>query len=154
MAIHSSLFKSLIKSLQKQKMLDSALKISALLTTAFLFGGMLLFAGSFAAFLFKVMPVADARVLIRKAFPFFYLYVIATSATAALLTAQQDSISSAVLGMIALTTIPTRQVLMPAINKSTDTDDWVRFMVLHGLSVVITLAHIVASAVVLVRLSS
>jgi hypothetical protein len=135
-------------------MLDTALKISALLTTAFLFGGMLLFAGSFAAFLFKVMPIADARILIRKAFPFFYLYVIAASTTAALLTAQQDLISSAVLAVIALTTIPTRQILMPAINKATDSDDWVRFMGLHGLSVVMTLAHIVASAVVLVRLSN
>jgi hypothetical protein len=135
-------------------MLDTALKISALLTTAFLFGGMLLFAGSFAAFLFKVMPIADARILIRKAFPFFYLYVIAASSAAAVLTAQQDLISSAVLAVIALTTIPTRQILMPAINKATDSDDWVRFMGLHGLSVVVTLAHIVASAVVLVRLSN
>jgi hypothetical protein len=135
-------------------MLDTALKISALLTTAFLFGGMLLFAGSFAAFLFKVMPVADARILIRKAFPFFYIYVIAASTAAAVLTAQQDMISSAVLAVIALTTIPTRQILMPAINKATDSDDWVRFMGLHGLSVVVTLAHIVASAVVLVRLSN
>jgi hypothetical protein len=135
-------------------MLDTALKISALLTTAFLFGGMLLFAGSFAAFLFKVMPIADARILIRKAFPFFYIYVIAASTAAAVLTAQQDLISSAVLAVIALTTIPTRQILMPAINKATDSDDWVRFMGLHGLSVVVTLAHIVASAVVLVRLSN
>jgi hypothetical protein len=135
-------------------MLDTALKISALLTTAFLFGGMLLFAGSFAAFLFKVMPIADARILIRKAFPFFYLYVIAASTAAAVLTAQQDMLSSAVLAVIALTTIPTRQILMPAINKATDSDDWVRFMGLHGLSVVVTLAHIVASAVVLVRLSN
>lgn len=135
-------------------MLDTALKISALLTTAFLFGGMLLFAGSFAAFLFKVMPVADARILIRKAFPFFYTYVIAASTAAALLTAQQDLFSSALLAVIALTTIPTRQILMPAINKATDSDDRVRFVGLHGLSVVVTLAHIVASAVVLVRLSS
>ena len=135
-------------------MLDTALKISALLTTAFLFGGMLLFAGSFAAFLFKVMPIADARILIRKAFPFFYLYVIAASSAAAVLPAHQDLISSAVLAVIALTTIPTRQILMPAINKATDSDDWVRFMGLHGLSVVVTLAHIVASAVGLVRLSN
>jgi Domain of unknown function (DUF4149) len=135
-------------------MLDTALKISALLTTAFLFGGMLLFAGSFAAFLFKVMPISDARILVRKAFPFFYIYVIAASTAAAVLTAQQDMLSSAVLAVIALTTIPTRQILMPAINKATDSDDWVRFMGLHGLSVVVTLAHIVASAVVLVRLSN
>ena len=135
-------------------MFDIIIKISALLTTAFLFGGMLLFASCFAAFLFKVMPVAEARILIRKAFPFFYLYVIATSLIAAILTAQADLINATILGAIALTTIPTRQVLMPAINKSTDSEDKKQFVQLHGLSVLITLAHIVASAFVLVRLSN
>ena len=135
-------------------MFDIIIKISALLTTAFLFGGMLLFASCFAAFLFKVMPFAKARILIRKAFPFFYLYVIATSLVAAILTAQADLINAIILGAIALTTIPTRQVLMPAINKATDNEHKKQFIQLHGLSVLITLAHIVASAFVLVRLSN
>lgn len=65
-------------------MTDAVLRHAALLTTAGLFGGMLLFAGGFAAFLFEVLPVAAARALIRKAFP----------APAA----------------IALTTVPARQV--------------------------------------------
>lgn len=135
-------------------MFDSALKISALLITAFLFGGMLLFASTFAAFLFKVLPQAEARTLIRKAFPFFYLFVITASALASLSTSTHDSTSTLILGLIALTTVPTRQVLMPAINKATDSSDWIQFNALHGLSVVITLTHIVATAVVLVRLSS
>jgi hypothetical protein len=135
-------------------MFESILKISALLTTAFLFGGMLLFAGTFAAFLLKVLPPVEARSLIRKAFPFFYLFVIAASAVASLLTSTHDTNSTLILGLIALTTVPTRQVLMPAINKATDSSDWIRFNALHGLSVVITLSHIVASATVLVRLSS
>ncbi len=135
-------------------MFESVLKISALLSTAFLFGGMLLFAGSFAAFLFKVLPAAEARILIRKAFPFFYLFVIAVSTMASLFAAKNDLTSFTILGLIALSTIPTRQILMPAINKATDGEDWIRFAALHGLSVFITLAHIVSSAIVLVRLSS
>lgn len=44
------------------------LQTASLLVTAFLFGGMLLFSASFAAFLFKYLPPEDARMLIRKAF--------------------------------------------------------------------------------------
>lgn len=139
-------------------MFDDVLKSSALLTSALLFGGMLLFAASFAAFLFKVLPIAEARSLIRKAFPPFYLFVIVTSATDALLVLSSDSknnfISAGMLTMIAATTYPTRQVLMPAINAAADNQLKSRFVLLHSLSVVITLAHIVASAVVILNLAS
>ncbi len=139
-------------------MFDDVLKSAALLTSALLFGGMLLFSASFAAFLFKVLPIAEARSLIRKAFPHFYLFVIVTSATAALLVLGSDStnnfISAVMLAMIAATTYPTRQVLMPAINAAADIQLKSRFVLLHSLSVVITLAHIVASAVVILNLAA
>lgn len=139
-------------------MFDDVLKSAALLTSALLFGGMLLFSASFAAFLFKVLPIAEARSLIRKAFPHFYLFVIVTSATAALLVLGSDStnnfISAVMLAMIAATTYPTRQVLMPAINAAADSQLKFRFVLLHSLSVVITLAHIVASAVVILNLAA
>lgn len=139
-------------------MFDDVLKSAALLTSALLFGGMLLFSASFAAFLFKVLPIAEARSLIRKAFPHFYLFVIVTSATAALLVLGSDStnnfISAVMLAMIAATTYPTRQVLMPAINAAADNQLKSRFVLLHSLSVVITLAHIVASAVVILNLAA
>lgn len=133
--------------------MDTALKISTLLVTAFLFGGMLLFAGGFTAFLFKALPENEARSLIRKAFPYFYLFVITVSLLAAALAALSDLISASTLALIGLTTVPTRQILMPAINAATDSGDWMRFVFLHGASVVITLLHIVASAAVLVRYS-
>lgn len=133
--------------------MDTALKISTLLVTAFLFGGMLLFSGGFAAFLFKALPENEARSLIRKAFPYFYLFVISVSLLAAALAASSDLISASTLALIGLTTVPTRQILMPAINAATDSGDWMRFVFLHGASVVITLLHIVASAAVLVRYS-
>ncbi len=132
---------------------DLWLHAGALLATAFLFGGMLLFAAGFAAVAFKALPVEQARRLIRQAFPPFYLYVIATAAVATLLAAPRDGLGAAVLAAVALSTVPTRQMLMPAINRATDNGQSRRFAWLHGLSVLITLAHIVAAGVVLVRLS-
>lgn len=129
------------------------LRNAALLTTAGLFGGMLLFAGGFAAFLFTALPVEQARALIRKAFPPFYLFVIGVAVLAALLAATVDRTGALALAAIALTTVPARQVLMPAINDATDRGLRQRFARLHGLSVAVTLAHIVVAAAVLVRLA-
>ena len=134
-------------------MLESWLHAGALLTTAFLFGGMLLFAAGFAAVAFKALPPEQARGLIRQAFPPFYLYVVVAAALAALLALRSDALGAAVLAAVALSTVPTRQLLMPAINRATDHGQKKRFVWLHGLSVLITLAHIAAAGVVLVRLA-
>ncbi|MEZ7815052.1 MAG: DUF4149 domain-containing protein [Burkholderiaceae bacterium] len=131
--------------------MNGLLHAVSLLVTAWLFGGMLLFAAGFAAFLFKALPQDEARALIRKAFPPFYLFVIGTAGIAAVLLAPMDSVGATVLALIAVSTIPTRQVLMPAINIATDKGQRKRFLRLHGLSVVITLAHIAAAAAVLLR---
>lgn len=112
--------------------MNGLLHAVSLLLTAWLFGGKVLFAVGFAAFLFKALPQDEARMRIRKAFPPFYLFVLTTAG-------------------IAASTLPTRHVLMPAINSATDNGQRKRFLRLHGLSVVITLAHIAAAAVVLLR---
>jgi hypothetical protein len=130
---------------------ESLLSHAALLITAWLFGGMLLFAAGFAAFLFKVLPAGEARLLIRRAFPPFYLFVLGTATAAALLSIPLDGINATVLALIALTTVPARQLLMPAINDATDRGLRARFARLHGLSVLLTLAHIAAAAAVLIR---
>jgi len=135
-------------------MLHHTLLIAALLATALLFGGMLLFAGSFAAFAFKALPPVDARQLIRAAFPPFYAFVILAATLAALLTLALDAPSALALALIALTTFPTRQNLMPAINRATDAGQTRRFQLLHGLSVLVTLAHIGIAGLVLLRLAA
>lgn len=135
-------------------MLDAFLPGAALLVTAWLFGGMFLFSAGFAAFVFKVLPVADARVLIRQAFPPFYLFVVGTAGVAAVLAWTVDPWSALTLGLIAITTVFARQVLMPAINAATDRGDKRRFAWLHGASVLLTLSHIVAAAAVLLRLAT
>ena len=135
-------------------MLETTVHITALLTSALLFGGMLLFAASFAAFLFKSLPPAEASALIRKAFPSFYIFVIVASGIAAVLAIPSSVISAIILGLIALSTIPTRQMLMPAINAASDAKQKKRFLVLHGLSVVITLVHIGITGFVIVDLAA
>lgn len=127
----------------------------ALLTTALLFGGMVLYSFGFAAFVFNALPAETAGPLIRKAFPHFYLFVLGTSAIAAALAAVALNWTAVVLLIsIAVTTIFARQVLMPAINAATDIGEKARFKRLHGLSVLITLAHIVAAGFVIVQLAA
>jgi hypothetical protein len=125
--------------------------IIALLTTALLFGGMVLYSFGFAAFLFTALPAAVAGPTIRRAFPHFYLFVIASATIAAALVWPSDMVSAALLAFIAASTVPTRQVLMPAINAATDTGAKTRFKWLHGASVLITLLHIGLSGWVLIR---
>ncbi|MEO1492023.1 MAG: DUF4149 domain-containing protein, partial [Pseudomonadota bacterium] len=60
------------------------METAALLITALLFGGMVLYAFGFAAFLFTALPADIAGPTIRRAFPHFYLFVMAISAVAAL----------------------------------------------------------------------
>ncbi|MBS3804419.1 MAG: DUF4149 domain-containing protein [Oleiphilaceae bacterium] len=123
----------------------------ALLLTAMLFGGMVLYSAGFAGFLFAVLPPDTAGASIRRAFPVFYLLVIATSLLGAIFVWSSDTLSAVLLAVIAISTLPTRQILMPAINEASDSGKKRRFAVLHSLSVLITLAHIVISGWVLVR---
>lgn len=124
---------------------------TALLATALLFGGMTLYSFGFAAFVFSALPAATAGPLIRRAFPPFYLFVISAATVCALLLAAVDPVSAGLMAAVAVTTLPTRQWLMPAINRATDAGDRPRFRRLHDLSVVITLAHIGMAGWVLAR---
>ena len=125
----------------------------AVLSTALLFGGMTLYSFGFAAFLFKALPAKTAGEALRRAFPWFYTFVIATSAAAALLWWPRDAVYAAVMAAVAVTTVPVRQILMPAINRATDAGLRQRFKWLHGLSVVVTLGHIAATGWLLSKLA-
>lgn len=132
-------------------MLDVYLQTASLLVVALLFGGMFLFAGGFAAFLFRHLPPEGARMLIRKAFPPFYLFVIVSSGLAMALSRRSDSFSAALMAFVMMTAVASRQLLMPAINRATDSGHRKQFLWLHGISVLLTLGHIVLAAVVLVH---
>ena len=126
----------------------------SILVTALLFGGTVLFSFGFAAFVFTALPAETAGPLIRRAFPHFYLFVLAASLIAVLGTVSNDWISAGIMAAIAATVIFARQVLMPAINAATDAGAKSRFKTLHSISVLITLAHIAGAAWVLLRLAA
>ena len=125
----------------------------AVLSTALLFGGMTLYSFGFAAFLFSTLPAKTAGETLRRAFPWFYAFVIATAVAAALLWWPRNPVFAAVMAAEAMTTVPVRQVLMPAINRATDAGLRRRFKWLHGLSVVVTLGHIAATGWLLTKLA-
>jgi len=56
------------------------------------------------------------------------------------------------MATVALTTVPARQQLMPAINAASDSGNKRRFNLLHGLSVLIGLAQIAVVGYALSRL--
>ena len=124
----------------------------AILVTALLFGGMTLYSFGFAAFLFKALPAPSAGATLRLAFPWFYLFVVVTATAAAFLWWSHDNIAATVMAAVALTTIPVRQLLMPAINRATDSEDRLRFKWLHGASVLVTLSHITVTGWILTRI--
>lgn len=114
----------------------------ALLLTAILFGGMTFFSFGFAPVLFKQLPMAQVRPLLRGTFPYYYLVVIGLSALCTLVAFGVSGRAAALLGLICLGTVYARQMLMPQINAATDRDDQALFKRLHGLSVVIQLVQI------------
>ena len=118
------------------------MNLLSILCVASLFGGMLLFAGGFGTLAFKLLDKTTARSLIRDTFPYFYLYVLANSGTAAALCFFVKKSAFLLLILIFVTTIPNRQFLMPAINDAADSGNKKTWGMLHGLSVIITLTHI------------
>ena len=125
--------------------------VPALLATSLLFGGMVLYSFGFAAFLFTALPANVAGPTIRRAFPHFYMFVMLSAAAAAGLVWAHDAVAAGLLVLIAVTTLPARQMLMPAINRATDEGAKARFKWLHGLSVAITLVHIVLAGLAMTR---
>ena len=125
--------------------------IAALLATALLFGGMVLYSFGFAAFIFTALPTEIAGQTLRRAFPHFYTFVIAAAAAAAALLYRADPVAAGLMLLVLATSLPTRQLLMPAINRATDAGARLQFKLLHSLSVGITLAHIGITGFVLSR---
>jgi hypothetical protein len=55
------------------------IEFAALLLVSTLFGGMMLYSFGFAPMVFSALPAEDAGRFIRAAFPWYYLFVIATA---------------------------------------------------------------------------
>ena len=109
----------------------------------------MLFAAGFGPIVLKNLEGNVARLFIRNTFPHFYLFVLVSSFLAAVTVFVFAPFASLALLVIFFSTLPARQILMPAINAAADNGDRKKFKLLHALSVVITLAHIVIAGSVL-----
>ncbi|MDJ0826118.1 MAG: DUF4149 domain-containing protein [Rhodobacter sp.] len=126
-------------------------EIAALLAAALLFGGMTLYSFGLAPLLFTGLDAPTAGRMLRRAFPWYYLFILATAVLAAGLLAPSDPVAAGLMAATATVAIIARQALMPAINAATDAGAERRFAWLHGLSVALNFVQLAAVAWVLVR---
>ena len=126
----------------------------ALLLTAWLFGGMAAFSAGFAPLLFKLMPMAEARPMLRGAFPYYYAAVIGLAAVATAAALPVDRMAALGLALVAVATVYARQDLMHRVNAATDRGDRRTFDRLHGASVVLQLVQLAVAGWALVRIAS
>ena len=130
-----------------------------LLASATLFGGMILFSFGFAPLVFKTLDVGEAGRMLRQAFPWYYLFVLAIAALSAALMLSVDQPSSLLMAIIAGIALYTRQGLMPLINTARDQQvlgnlvTSKRFARLHGVAVLLNFIQLFGVGLVLFRFS-
>ena len=86
------------------------MEIAALLATATLFGGMTLYSFGFAPLLFSELRAEAAGRLLRRAFPWYYLFIIAVALIGAGLLWPLDRLSVVLLASTALIGIIARSI--------------------------------------------
>jgi len=133
------------------------IEFAALLLISTLFGGMTLYSFGFAPMVFSALPPEHAGHFIRAAFPWYYLFVIATAGIGGAILLASNARSGVLSLMIAAVAIYARQVLMPQINAARDgrlsgnADAKRRFGRLHGISVGLNLIQLIVAGYVLYR---
>jgi hypothetical protein len=131
------------------------IEILALLSTAILFGGMILYSFGFAPLVFQTLTSKDAGRLIRLAFPWYYLFTVAIAALGGVLLIFSNPQSAALMAGVMVIGIYARQVLMRQINEARDRQlsgeiaAHRRFGMLHGTSVALNFAQISIAGYVL-----
>ena len=127
--------------------------IAAIMAAAIL-GAMLFFAAVVAPAVFRNLPADHAGTFLRALFPRYYDVLAVASILAAILCL--GSWPAAILAAVAVLFVLARFWLMPKINaardKREDENAARRFRMLHGLSVAINLAQMVALMFAIARL--
>jgi len=131
------------------------IEFAALLFVSTLFGGMMIYSFGFALMVFSALPAEEAGRFIRAAFPWYYLFVIATAGAGGAILSLTNSRSGALELAIAFSAIYARQALTPRINAARDeqlrgnAEAKRRFSRLHGISVVLNFVQLIAAGYVL-----
>lgn len=123
--------------------------MTSLLILAGVVGVMLFFSVAVAPTIFKVLPQEWASAYVRKFFPKYYAVLGACTLLAAVLAT--DTTVQWVAGVCALLFAVSLLVLTPAVNRATDQHKKRLFGWLHGLSIVVNMAQLIALLVVLWR---
>jgi hypothetical protein len=133
------------------------LEFAALLLVSTLFGGMMLYSFGFAPMVFRAMPAEEAGRFIRAVFPWYYLFVIAIAGLGGAILLLWDFVSGVLMIAIAAVAVYARQGLMPQINAAREArsqgvpEAKARFGRLHGISVALNFAQLIAAGYVLYR---
>ena len=132
------------------------LHVAALVLVAAVFGGMIFFMAVFAPAVFRFMPREDAARFMRALFPVYFLTMGVVSLLPALIlsTVASYRLEAATLLAVAAVFFAQRFVLLPALNRSRESDQDGRASGLHRLSVVVHLVQWVAVLAAFLRLSA
>ena len=133
-----------------------SLQSIATVATALLAGGMVFFSFVFAPLVFKTLDEDNAGRMVRAVFPVYYLLGLLLSALAAVFFWPASPTDGAVMGAVAVVFALARQLLRPAIDarrerRKEDPAAAKGFRRLHGLSMILNLAQIIAVLTILVR---
>ena len=129
----------------------------ALLAAALLLGGMGFFAAVLAPLIFAALPADAAGRFVRRVFPAYYLWIIASAGVGALALLPLRLPDALGLGLVAASTVWLRQGLMPRINALSDAAQAgdaaakAGFARAHQLSVLVNVAQMLVALVVLLR---
>jgi hypothetical protein len=100
--------------------METTLAVIALFSLALALGGMAFFAAVVAPLVFTRLPFEHAGRFIRAMFPHYYLWVLATSAAAAVALFPLAKEAAGIMAASAGLTLWLRQVLMRRINHASD----------------------------------
>jgi len=135
--------------------METTLALIALFSLALAFGGMMFFAAVVAPLVFSRLPFEYAGRFTRAIFPYYYLWVLACSAAAAVALFPLAKEAAGIMTASAGLTLWLRQVLMRRINIASDLSQAgdvqakTAFDRMHKLSVVANLVQMVAIGAVL-----
>jgi hypothetical protein len=128
----------------------------ALYATAILLGAMLFFSFAVTPVVFRVLEGDAASKFLRTLFPLYYLVIAVPGAVAALaLAVAERPIPGAAMAAVAGLAVLMRQVLIPQLDAlrpgraAGDPAATRRFRLLHGFSMAVNLAQMLAVAAVL-----
>jgi hypothetical protein len=127
------------------------------LSVAALFGGMLFFSAVLAPLVFTKLPAEVAGGFIRQVFPWYYLFILITSALAVLSRGLVDGATLYVglLTAISVASAYCRWVLMPQINRLRDAQlagdeaSGKSFDLKHRLSVIINAIQLLLAGLII-----